>query len=214
VNKPFVRVNCAAIPPDLIESELFGYEKGAFTGAVGSKPGRFELAHEGTLFLDEIGEIPVSMQVKLLRALQEQEFERVGGIKTIAVDVRLIAATNRDLKGAIADGEFREELYYRLNVVQVVLPPLRDRPSDIPLLLEHFLVQVQQAPQARGARLLARRPRAPERATPGRATSASSRTWWSAACSSARQPSTTSRGRWSRTDAASAHQSATCRRSR
>jgi two-component system response regulator AtoC len=99
VNKPYVRVNCAAIPPDLIESELFGYEKGAFTGAVTSKPGRFELAHEGTLFLDEIGEIPVSMQVKLLRALQEQEFERVGGIKTIAVDVRLIAATNRDLKG-------------------------------------------------------------------------------------------------------------------
>ncbi|MCA9533179.1 MAG: sigma-54-dependent Fis family transcriptional regulator [Myxococcales bacterium] len=141
VDKPYVRVNCAAIPPDLIESELFGYEKGAFTGAVTSKPGRFELAHEGTLFLDEIGEIPVSMQVKLLRALQEQEFERVGGIKTIAVDVRLIAATNRDLKGAIAEGAFREELYYRLNVVQVALPPLRDRPSDIPLLLEHFVAK-------------------------------------------------------------------------
>jgi DNA-binding NtrC family response regulator len=137
--KPYVRVNCAAIPPDLIESELFGYEKGAFTGAVTSKPGRFELAHEGTLFLDEIGEIPVNMQVKLLRALQEQEFERVGGIKTISVDVRLIAATNRDLKAAIADGSFREDLYYRLNVVHLALPPLRERPSDIPLLLEHFL---------------------------------------------------------------------------
>lgn len=138
-NKPFVSVNCAAIPPDLLESELFGYEKGAFTGAVTSKPGRFELADEGTLFLDEIGEIPVSMQVKLLRALQEQEFERVGGIKTIRVDSRLITATNRDLKSSIAAGEFREDLYYRLNVVHVHLPPLRDRPSDIPLLLEHFV---------------------------------------------------------------------------
>jgi DNA-binding NtrC family response regulator len=138
-NKPFVSVNCAAIPPDLLESELFGYEKGAFTGAVTSKPGRFELADEGTLFLDEIAEIPVSMQVKLLRALQEQEFERVGGIKTISVDSRLITATNRDLKSSIADGEFREDLYYRLNVVHVHLPPLRDRPSDIPLLLEHFV---------------------------------------------------------------------------
>jgi len=137
--KPFVRVNCAAIPPDLIESELFGYEKGAFTGAVTSKPGRFELAHGGTLFLDEIGEIPVNMQVKLLRALQEQEFERVGGIKTIRVDVRLITATNRDLRTEIAEGRFREDLYYRLDVVHVHLPPLRERTSDIPLLLEHFL---------------------------------------------------------------------------
>ena len=138
-DKPFVSVNCAAIPPDLLESELFGYEKGAFTGAVTSKPGRFELAHGGTLFLDEIAEIPVSMQVKLLRALQEQEFERVGGIKTINVDSRLIAATNRDLKARLADGGFREDLYYRLNVVHVSLPPLRERPSDIPLLLEHFV---------------------------------------------------------------------------
>jgi DNA-binding NtrC family response regulator len=137
--KPFVSVNCAAIPPDLLESELFGYERGAFTGAVTSKPGRFELAHLGTLFLDEIAEIPVSMQVKLLRALQEHQFERVGGIKTINVDSRLIAATNRDLKAGIAEGEFREDLYYRLNVVHVHLPPLRDRPSDIPLLLEHFV---------------------------------------------------------------------------
>ena len=138
-DKPFVSVNCAAIPPDLLESELFGYERGAFTGAVTSKPGRFELAHGGTLFLDEIAEIPVSMQVKLLRALQEQQFERVGGIKTITVDSRLVAATNRDLKASLADGRFREDLYYRLNVVHVHLPPLRDRPSDIPLLLEHFV---------------------------------------------------------------------------
>jgi DNA-binding NtrC family response regulator len=130
-DKPFVSVNCAAIPPDLLESELFGYEKGAFTGAVTSKPGRFELAHGGTLFLDEIAEIPVSMQVKLLRALQEQEFERVGGIKTITVDSRLVAATNRDLKASIAEGGFR--------VVHVHLPPLRERPSDVPLLLEHFV---------------------------------------------------------------------------
>ena len=138
-DKAFVSVNCAAIPPDLLESEFFGYERGAFTGAVTSKPGRFELANGGTLFLDEIGEIPVSMQVKLLRALQERQFERVGGIKTITVDSRLVAATNRDLKASIADGGFREDLYYRLNVVHVHLPPLRDRPSDIPLLLEHFV---------------------------------------------------------------------------
>jgi nitrogen regulation protein NR(I) len=138
-NKPFIRVNCAAIPRDLIESELFGYEKGAFTGAVTSKPGRFELAHDGTLFLDEIGEIPVNMQVKLLRAIQEQEFERVGGIKTIEVDVRLVAATNRDLQEEIRQGRFREDLYYRLNVVQVRLPPLRERTSDIPLLVDHFI---------------------------------------------------------------------------
>jgi len=138
-DKPFIRVNCAAIPRDLIESELFGYEKGAFTGAVTSKPGRFELANGGTLFLDEIGEIPVNMQVKLLRAIQEQEFERVGGIKTIAVDVRLVAATNRDLAEEIKAGRFREDLYYRLNVVQVRLPPLRERKSDIPLLVDHFL---------------------------------------------------------------------------
>ncbi|MBX3272714.1 MAG: sigma-54-dependent Fis family transcriptional regulator [Sandaracinaceae bacterium] len=138
-DKPFIRVNCAAIPRDLIESELFGYEKGAFTGAVTSKPGRFELAHEGTLFLDEIGEIPVNMQVKLLRAIQEQEFERVGGIKTIRVSVRLVAATNRDLAEEIQAGRFREDLYYRLNVVQVRLPPLRERRSDIPLLVDHFV---------------------------------------------------------------------------
>jgi two-component system, NtrC family, response regulator AtoC len=137
--KPFIKVNCAAIPKELIESELFGYERGAFTGAVSSKPGRFELASGGTLFLDEIGEIPVEMQVKLLRALQESEFERVGGIKTLRVDVRLVAATNRDLKKLIAQGIFREDLYYRLNVVPIRLPALRERAADIPLLVEHFL---------------------------------------------------------------------------
>jgi DNA-binding NtrC family response regulator len=143
-DKPLIKVNCAAIPKDLVESELFGYEKGAFTGAVGSKPGRFELADGGTLFLDEIGEIPVEMQVKLLRALQESEFERVGGIKTLRVDVRLIAATNRDLKQLIADGRFREDLYYRLAVVPISLPPLRDRKDDVPLLVEHFIRKYDQ----------------------------------------------------------------------
>src|SRR6202011_5744182 len=123
--KPLIKINCAAIPKDLLESELFGYERGAFTGAVTSKPGRFELADTGTLFLDEIGEIPVEMQVKLLRALQESEFERVGGIKTIRVDVRLVAATNRELKKLIAGGTFREDLFYRLNVVPIRLPALR-----------------------------------------------------------------------------------------
>ncbi|MBK9517405.1 MAG: sigma-54-dependent Fis family transcriptional regulator [Anaeromyxobacter sp.] len=138
-DKPLIKVNCAAIPKDLVESELFGYERGAFTGAVGSKPGRFELADGGTLFLDEIGEIPVEIQVKLLRALQESEFERVGGIKTLKVDVRLIAATNRDLKALIAEGRFREDLYYRLAVVPIALPPLRDRREDVPLLVRHFI---------------------------------------------------------------------------
>ena len=140
-DKPFIKVNCAAIPKELIESELFGYERGAFTGAVSSKPGRFELANGGTLFLDEIGEIPVEMQVKLLRALQESEFERVGGIKTIRVDVRLVAATNRDLKKLIAAGAFREDLFYRLNVVPIRLPALRERAGDIPLLVSHFLTK-------------------------------------------------------------------------
>jgi len=137
--KPLIKINCAAIPKDLMESELFGYEKGAFTGAVTSKPGRFELADSGTLFLDEIGEIPVEMQVKLLRALQESEFERVGGIKTTRVDVRLIAATNRDLQQEIDAGRFRKDLYYRLAVVPIVLPPLRERKADIPVLARHFI---------------------------------------------------------------------------
>jgi nitrogen regulation protein NR(I) len=143
-DKPFIKVNCAAIPKELIESELFGYERGAFTGAVASKPGRFELANGGTLFLDEIGEIPIEMQVKLLRALQESEFERVGGIKTIRVDVRLVAATNRDLKKLIGAGTFREDLFYRLNVVPIRLPALRERAADIPLLVDHFLAKFNE----------------------------------------------------------------------
>ncbi len=141
---PFIKINCAAIPKTLMESELFGYEKGAFTGAVGSKPGRFELAHGGTLFLDEIGEIPVEMQVKLLRVLQESEFERVGGIKTIKVDVRLLTATNRDLAVEIAGGGFRDDLYYRLNVVPIHLPALRERRQDIPLLVDHFIARFNE----------------------------------------------------------------------
>src|SRR5207237_3588773 len=128
---PFIKINCAAIPKTLMESELFGYEKGAFTGATSSKPGRFELADAGTLFLDEIGEIPVELQVKLLRAIQESEFERVGGVKTTRVEVRLVAATSRDLTREIAAARFREDLYYRLNVVPIHLPPLRDRREDI-----------------------------------------------------------------------------------
>jgi DNA-binding NtrC family response regulator len=136
---PFIKINCAAIPKTLMESELFGYEKGAFTGATSSKPGRFELADGGTLFLDEIGEIPVEMQVKLLRAIQESEFERVGGIKTIKVDVRLITATNRDLEHEIQRGNFRDDLYYRLNVVPLLIPPLRKRTGDVRLLVRHIM---------------------------------------------------------------------------
>ena len=137
--KPFIKVNCGAIPADLMESEFFGYEQGAFTGAVGSKPGRFELADGGTLFLDEIAEIPFAMQVKLLRALQEGEFERVGGIRTLRVDVRVVAATNRDLSQEIAAGKFRDDLFYRLNVVPIALPRLSERPCDVPTLVEHFI---------------------------------------------------------------------------
>ncbi|MEO6950172.1 MAG: sigma-54 dependent transcriptional regulator [Polyangia bacterium] len=141
---PFIRINCAAIPKTLIESELFGYDKGAFTGASTNKPGRFELADTGTLFLDEIGEIPVEMQVKLLRVLQESEFERIGGIKTLKVDVRLVAATNRDLHKEVASGNFREDLFYRLNVVPLHLPPLRDRKEDIPVLVSHFVTRFNE----------------------------------------------------------------------
>lgn len=139
--KPFVKINCAAIPSTLIESELFGYERGAFTGAVTSKPGRFELAHEGTIFLDEVAEMPLEMQVKLLRVLQEQEFERVGGVSSTKVDVRIITATNRDLDVEVKNGRFREDLFYRLNVVPIVLPSLRERREDIELLVQFFLAR-------------------------------------------------------------------------
>jgi DNA-binding NtrC family response regulator len=136
---PFVKINSTAIPETLLESELFGYEKGAFSGATTSKPGKFELADKGTLFLDEIGDVPPQIQVKLLRVLQEREFERLGGTKTIKVDVRLIAATNRDLRAALEEGTFREDLYYRLNVVAIDIPPLRDHKEDIPDLANFFL---------------------------------------------------------------------------
>lgn len=137
--KPFVKINCAAIPATLIESELFGHEKGAFTGAVSSKPGRFELANEGSLFLDEVAEMGLDMQVKLLRVLQEQEFERVGGVQSMKVDVRIIAATNRDLEAEVRAGRFREDLFYRLNVVPLHLPPLRERMEDVEPLVTSFL---------------------------------------------------------------------------
>jgi nitrogen regulation protein NR(I) len=143
-NKPFIKINCAAIPATLIESELFGFEKGAFTGAVASKPGRFELAHEGTLFLDEVAEMPLEMQVKLLRILQEQEFERVGGISSIKVDARIITATNKDLESEVKAGRFREDLFYRLNVVPIRLPALRERRQDIDSLVKYFLNEFNQ----------------------------------------------------------------------
>ena len=162
-DRPLIKVNCAALPTGLIESELFGHEKGAFTGASDRRIGRFELAHGGTLFLDEVGEMPLDLQVKLLRVLQEHEFERIGGRDTIRVDVRLITATNRDLARAVADGAFRADLYYRLNVFPVALPPLRDRRTDIPLLVHYFVARyaakigkrIERVPDATMQRLLA-----------------------------------------------------------
>ena len=146
-NGPFIRVNCGAIPSALLESELFGHEKGAFTGAVKRKLGKFELANKGTIFLDEIGEMDKNMQVKLLRVLQQKEFDRVGGEETVHVDVRIIAATNRDLEAMVQQGSFREDLYYRLNVVPILLPPLRARIDDVPLLTEHFIGKINAEQQ-------------------------------------------------------------------
>jgi len=136
---PFVAINCAAIPETLLETELFGHEKGAFTGAAARKPGKFELAHRGTLFLDEIGDLPLSLQAKILRALEEKRFERVGGTLPLQVDVRVVAATNRNLKAAVAARQYREDLYFRLSVFPIVIPPLRDRPDDIPTLSRYFI---------------------------------------------------------------------------
>jgi len=136
---PFVAINCAAIPETLLETELFGHEKGAFTGAAGRKPGKFELAHRGTLFLDEIGDLPISLQAKILRALEEKAFERVGGTSLLHVDVRIVAATNRHLKAAVAARQFREDLYFRLSVFPITIPPLRERPDDITMLTRHFI---------------------------------------------------------------------------
>src|SRR3954465_7376766 len=138
-DRPFIRVNCAAIPKDLVESEMFGHERGAFTGATDRRIGRFELAHTGTLFLDEVGDLGPEAQAKLLRAIEAGEIERVGGGKPIRIDVRILAATNKDLHRAVSDGSFREDLYFRLNVIPIPLPPLRERPGDIPDLIQHFV---------------------------------------------------------------------------
>src|SRR6185436_4606079 len=138
-DKPFVKVNCAALPTELLESELFGFERGAFTGAIQHKPGKFEFANHGTMFLDEIGDMSFPLQAKLLQVLQDGEFSRLGGKNDVQVDVRVITATNKDLETAVADGSFREDLYFRLNVVTITLPPLRDRREEIPLLTDHFL---------------------------------------------------------------------------
>jgi len=144
--RPFVKINCTALPENLMESELFGYEKGAFTGAAQSKPGKFEQADTGTVFLDEIGDVPAAIQVKLLRVLQEREFERLGSNKTLRIDVRIVAATNVDLRAALEEGRFREDLYYRLNVVPINIPPLRDRKEDIPALVRRFVDKYAEWP--------------------------------------------------------------------
>src|SRR5207245_5315498 len=138
-DRPFVKVNCAALPTELLESELFGFERGAFTGAIQHKPGKFEFANHGTMFLDEIGDMSAALQSKLLQVLQDGEFSRLGGKHDVHVDVRVVAATNKDLEQAVADGQFREDLFFRLNVVSVTMPPLRDRREEIPLLCDHFL---------------------------------------------------------------------------
>ena len=181
---PFVTVNMAAIPRDLIESELYGHEKGSFTGAVERRPGKFELASGGTLFLDEIGEMPIELQAKLLRVLQEREVDRVGGSRPLPVDVRIVAATNADLARSVEEGRFRRDLYYRLAVVPIRLPPLREREGDVILLARHFLAKYGEQLKGRPRRAGEGRRAAAARRTPGRATSASCRTSSSARCSS------------------------------
>ncbi len=146
--QPFVPVDCASLPENLLESELFGHEKGAFTGAAAAKKGLMEAAHRGTLFLDELGELPLGLQVKLLRALQERQIRQVGGTRQIDVDIRIVSATNRDLRALVTDGKFREDLYYRVNVIDVALPPLRERSGDVELLAQHFLRKYARGPQA------------------------------------------------------------------
>ena len=175
-DKPFVKVNCAALPTELLESELFGFEKGAFTGAIQHKPGKFEFANHGTMFLDEIGDMSFPLQAKLLQVLQDGEFSRLGGKNDVQVDVRVITATNRDLETAVAQGQFREDLYFRLNVVAINLPPLRERREEIPFLTDHFLkkysVQYNKPMTARQRRAR----RGGSWSTSGPATCASSRT--------------------------------------
>ena len=175
-DKPFVKVNCAALPTELLESELFGFEKGAFTGAIQQKPGKFEFANHGTMFLDEIGDMSVPLQAKLLQVLQDGEFSRLGGKNDVQVDVRVITATNRDLETAVAAGEFREDLYFRLNVVTISLPPLRERREEVPFLADHFLKKYTVQYNKPARRRSARSSRGTSWSTSGRATSASSRT--------------------------------------
>ena len=172
-DKPFVALNCSAIPATLIESELFGYERGAFTGADQRRLGNFELAHNGTLFLDEIGELPLELQAKFLRVLEERKFRRLGGRSEVEVDVRVICATNRDLKEEIRRGRFREDLYFRLHVFTILLPPLKERREDIPLLVHHFIEKFNGETGKHVQGVVARRARDRCRATPGPGTSAS-----------------------------------------
>ena len=187
---PFVAINCAAIPENLLETELFGYEKGAFTGAAARKPGKFELGHRGTLFLDEIGDLPLPLQAKILRALEEKRFERVGGTMPLQVDVRVVAATNRNLRAAVAARQYREDLYFRLSVFPITIPPLRERTDDIPRLARYF---VDRFCRDLNKKVQARRRRRSSSFRPigGRATYASSRTAWNVRSSSPRgTPST------------------------